>query len=303
MSHVLGVGGVVFLMAGLSEQVVVEPFRWNVAVIEAPAPPSTPAPAISEPVSPPIPARPATPPPRTPAVAERSRPGASQRSQPVQAVTAQVEAMESTPQAMEVVAVTPAVSHGTSEAAAPLAAAVVETSPATTTTIPQIVSTAEATAAQPISRDSVVEFAPATSEAAVEATERPVAVQREMAAAVTTAQPAVTRGSVTQRAVHHRQVEADFGWLRDTLWGRIEQLKRYPMQARANHWEGRVVVEAVIREDGEVVGLHIAESSGREVLDQEAMVVMKKASPLRLKHPLGRSQVTILVPITYRLDG
>lgn len=108
---------------------------------------------------------------------------------------------------------------------------------------------------------------------------------------------------VEYRQVLHRDTRADYGWLRDTLWGRIEELKRYPALARTNHWEGKVVVSAVIRDDGEVTGVQIAETSGRMVLDEEAMAVMKKASPLRLKHPLGQRQITILIPINYRLDG
>jgi len=108
---------------------------------------------------------------------------------------------------------------------------------------------------------------------------------------------------VQYRQVVHRETQADFGWLRDTLWGRIEELKRYPALARMNHWEGRVVVSAVIRDDGEVMGVQIAKTSGRAVLDEEAMAVMKKASPLRLKYPLGQRQITILIPISYRLDG
>jgi len=109
--------------------------------------------------------------------------------------------------------------------------------------------------------------------------------------------------AVQQRLVQYRQTQADYGWLRSALWGRIEELKRYPIEARANHWEGKVVVEVVIRHDGEVVGLKIAESSGRAILDQEALTVMRKASPLKLKHALGRPSITFLVPISYRLDG
>jgi protein TonB len=108
---------------------------------------------------------------------------------------------------------------------------------------------------------------------------------------------------VEYRQVHYRETRADYGWLRDALWSRIEELKRYPALARTNQWEGKVVVSAVIRDDGEVTGVQIAETSGRAVLDEEAMVVMKKASPLRLKHPLGQRQITILIPISYRLDG
>jgi periplasmic protein TonB len=108
---------------------------------------------------------------------------------------------------------------------------------------------------------------------------------------------------VQQRLVQHRQTQADYGWLRDALWKRIEDLKRYPTQARANHWEGKVVVKAVIRDDGTVADLMIAESSGQSILDQEALAVMMKASPLILKHPLGKPSITMLIPISYRLDS
>ena len=84
---------------------------------------------------------------------------------------------------------------------------------------------------------------------------------------------------------------------------RIQQLKRYPSRAKMNDWEGKVIVRAVIREDGSIVDLMVVESSGHETLDQEALLVVKTASPLTLKHPLGKTQVSILVPISYRLDG
>ena len=108
---------------------------------------------------------------------------------------------------------------------------------------------------------------------------------------------------VQQRLVQYRQTQADYGWLRDALWRRIEALKRYPTQARANHWEGKVVVRAVIRDDGTVADLVITESSGRSILDQEAMAVMMKASPLILEYPLGNPSITMLIPISYRLDS
>jgi protein TonB len=97
--------------------------------------------------------------------------------------------------------------------------------------------------------------------------------------------------------------QADYGWLRDSIMARIQQLKRYPSRAKMNEWEGKVIVQAVIREDGSIVDLLVAESSGHDVLDQDALLVVKTASPLTLKHPLGKAQVPILVPISYRLDG
>jgi protein TonB len=96
--------------------------------------------------------------------------------------------------------------------------------------------------------------------------------------------------------------KADYGWLAQALWSRVEKLKRYPYMARINRWEGKVVLRAMIREDGHLVEVEVAESSGYPELDQDALDVVKRASPLRLPHPLGRSQVTVRVPISYRLQ-
>jgi protein TonB len=114
---------------------------------------------------------------------------------------------------------------------------------------------------------------------------------------------AIEHRVVQHRLVKVRETQADYGWLRDALWGRIHELKRYPSLAKENHWEGKVVVQAVIRADGTIVDCEVAESSGRAILDQEALAVMRKTSPLILKHPLGKPSITLLIPITYKLDG
>lgn len=149
------------------------------------------------------------------------------------------------------------------------------------------------TESEPVTSPSVVETP-------MESSEQPVI---EQSAPVESIASHAEHRLVEYRQILHRDTRADYGWLRDTLWGRIEELKRYPALARTNHWEGKVVVSAVIRDDGEVTGVQIAETSGRAALDEEAMAVMKKASPLKLKHPLGQRQITILIPINYRLDG
>ncbi|MGQ0556376.1 MAG: TonB family protein [Nitrospiraceae bacterium] len=149
------------------------------------------------------------------------------------------------------------------------------------------------TVSEPVTSSSVVETP-------VEPSEQPVT---EAPTPVESVASRTEYRQVEHRQVIHRETRADFGWLTETLWNRIEELKRYPALAKMNHWEGKVVVSAIIRDDGEVMGVQIAETSGRAVLDEEAMAVMKKASPLRLKHPLGQRQITILIPINYRLDG
>jgi len=95
--------------------------------------------------------------------------------------------------------------------------------------------------------------------------------------------------------------QRDYGWLAETLRDRIEQLKRYPPMARMNNWQGKVVLKFVVREDGTVENLEVVQSSGHTVLDEAAMETIRQASPLPLKHALGKPRVTFQFPINYAL--
>lgn len=110
----------------------------------------------------------------------------------------------------------------------------------------------------------------------------------------------VKRSEAIVSAVHSvGQARAHYGWLKADLMAHIERLKRYPQSALDNKWEGRVVVRAVIREDGHLLDLSVVESSGHEVLDRESLELLKRVSPLPLKHQLGAPQVTLRIPINY----
>jgi len=95
--------------------------------------------------------------------------------------------------------------------------------------------------------------------------------------------------------------QRDYGWLADLLWNRIEELKHYPTVARLNNWEGKVVLKFVVTADGTVENLEVVESSGHAVLDEAAMDTIRRASPLPLKHELGKPRVTFQFPISYML--
>jgi protein TonB len=177
-----------------------------------------------------------------------------------------------------------------------------------TNVMTQEVRQVEPTEVQTIASEPIVR-ALLTQESSVSVVETPTVHHKEPAVTAVEAQPQplaqASAAAVVQRpSVEARpSAQADFGWLAESLWRRIEDLKRYPSLARSRRWEGRVVVEAVIRHDGEILDCQIAESSGHGVLDQDALAVLRRASPLPLKHPLGRDQVTILLPITYRLHS
>jgi protein TonB len=95
--------------------------------------------------------------------------------------------------------------------------------------------------------------------------------------------------------------QRDYGWLAETLRDRIEELKRYPPMARMNNWQGKVVLKFVVTEDGTVESLEVMQSSGHAVLDEAAMETIRRASPLPLKHELGKPRVTFQFPISYTL--
>jgi protein TonB len=146
---------------------------------------------------------------------------------------------------------------------------------------------------------------PVLAEAPVEAPPPPVVEAPGVPDAPIVSKPALVERQAT---IHEVPVQArpatrpDYSWLAEALWNRVERMKRYPYLARMNRWEGKVVLEAVIRDDGHVLNLKVAQSSGYAVLDKDAMEVLQKASPLALKHPLGQTQVVVQVPISYRLE-
>ena len=97
-------------------------------------------------------------------------------------------------------------------------------------------------------------------------------------------------------------LQADYGWLAQVLFTKVEQLKRYPHTAKTHRWEGNVVLQAIVREDGEVRDITIVESSGHPTLDQEAIALLERTSPISLKHPLGQPHIVVQLPIGYRLE-
>lgn len=94
---------------------------------------------------------------------------------------------------------------------------------------------------------------------------------------------------------------ADYGWLIESVSKRLAELKRYPATARSNGLEGKVLLRAVIRADGRLAEVVVQKSSGHEELDTAAMETIREASPLHLRHELGRTQIAITVPLVYSL--
>lgn len=97
------------------------------------------------------------------------------------------------------------------------------------------------------------------------------------------------------------EVKVDNRWLAESLWRRVAELKRYPNSARMNGQEGKVILKAVIRSDGQLADVFVQKSSGYAALDMAAMEVVKLACPLHMKHAIGKPQIVMSLPIVYSL--
>lgn len=99
-----------------------------------------------------------------------------------------------------------------------------------------------------------------------------------------------------------RRTQPDYGWLAGLLTTEVEQIKRYPAQAKWHRWQGNVVVQAVIREDGRISDIQVVESSGHDALDHDAIALLERISPMQLPYPLDQSSIIVRIPIGYRLE-
>ncbi len=95
--------------------------------------------------------------------------------------------------------------------------------------------------------------------------------------------------------------KVDNRWLAESLWRRVAELKRYPNSARINGQEGKVILKAVIRSDGQLADVFVQTSSGYSALDQAAIETVRLACPLHMKHAIGKPQIVVSLPIVYSL--
>jgi len=87
-----------------------------------------------------------------------------------------------------------------------------------------------------------------------------------------------------------------------TLSSDIARLKRYPALARMRGWQGKTVVSITIGPRGEVLDLKVAESSGFDVLDRQALEMVREAQPLPAAPPSLRGLALVVqLPVVFSL--
>ncbi len=173
--------------------------------------------------------------------------------------------------------------------------------------IEPLVEKAQPPAPPPVPRPSrVVTPKPVvTRQAAPEApavTEAVAPAQQQAVVSSAPATPVMEQTQPSEPEAPPPSAVVDTGWLADLLWRRMEALKRYPYLARRNGWEGQVLIKAVIGADGRLLHAEIQQSSGHEALDQDALKVLRASTPLELEQNPSWQQVTLTIPVSYRLQ-
>jgi protein TonB len=86
------------------------------------------------------------------------------------------------------------------------------------------------------------------------------------------------------------------------LIGIAKRLKRYPPHAIERGWEGRVEVRLVIGAEGELARALVQRSSGHDLLDRQALDLLRQAAALAPIPPALRSrEFSLEVPVLYEL--
>ncbi len=152
------------------------------------------------------------------------------------------------------------------------------------------------------------------SEPPQQPTETPISLttqaapQLGKAAAITPIEESVRRTDATQPSslsapaldtTTAAAIRPDYGWLRQAIFRRLEELKRSSHPSLDDPRPLKVMVKAVVSREGILLDSAVVKSSGLDRTDQEAMALVQRAFPMQLDHPLDRQQVAMRIPITY----
>ncbi|MCO7462264.1 MULTISPECIES: energy transducer TonB [Stenotrophomonas] len=88
------------------------------------------------------------------------------------------------------------------------------------------------------------------------------------------------------------------------LLGHLQKHRRYPRQAERLRQQGVVYVRFAVARDGTVSSLKLGRSSGFELLDQETLDTVRRASPLPVPPAeVAGDPVEVMVPVSFFLRG
>ncbi|HXZ50661.1 MAG TPA: energy transducer TonB [Burkholderiales bacterium] len=135
----------------------------------------------------------------------------------------------------------------------------------------------------------------------------PVAPQPEAAVAeVAPVAPVVQPAAAAVAApapIAEQPSEAMLAQYRLAVIEAARRYKRYPRVALDNNWQGRAEVRMAIGTDGTISALSVRASSGHEILDREALDMIRRAKPLTpIPATLRGTAFTVDIPVVFSLE-
>jgi protein TonB len=98
-------------------------------------------------------------------------------------------------------------------------------------------------------------------------------------------------------------LDAARGFYSGQLTREIAKHRQYPKIAQMRGWQGEVQLELHLDGNGNVLSSRISIPSGHDVLDQQALEMVKKAAPFPAPPDVLRGRTfNILVPVSFRLE-
>lgn len=127
------------------------------------------------------------------------------------------------------------------------------------------------------------------------------------APALARAAPQAPAGAPPTEAGAKSGNEADTGTLeqyRLALIVATRRYKRYPAIAMEKGWQGRVEVQMVIGANGMIANASIKSGSGHEILDNQALDMLKKGkTTVPIPAGLRGREFSIVIPVIFNLDN
>jgi protein TonB len=83
----------------------------------------------------------------------------------------------------------------------------------------------------------------------------------------------------------------------------IGRNQKYPRRAIQMGWQGKAELEVRVSPDGEIRGVKVAKSSGYQILDDEAVEMVKRTRQLpSVPEGFRGREFTVLVPVVFKLE-
>jgi len=101
-------------------------------------------------------------------------------------------------------------------------------------------------------------------------------------------------GGISADALRKKYLSEHFAYIKNIIQENIT----YPARAQRMGWQGKVIIDFIIRENGNATDIKIAQSSGFEVLDDNVIKTVEAVAPF----PKPPVRAELRVPIIYRLE-